>query len=101
VGFDWRAVVLSLFGLLVAFTAYSWLLRNVTTALAATYAYVNPVVAVGLGWLIAREPLTLRMLVAAAVIVGSVALITMFGAEQSSSWARDLHDSECPAHPCA
>ena len=92
---------LSLFGSLVAFTAYSWLLRNVTTALAATYAYVNPVVAVGLGWLIAREPLTLRMLVAAAVIIGSVALITTFGAEQSSSSARELHDSECPAHPCA
>jgi len=74
---------LTLFGSLVGFTAYSWLLRNVTPARAATYAYVNPVVAVILGWLLAHEPLTLRMLIAAAVIVGSVALITTFGREHA------------------
>jgi hypothetical protein len=59
---SWRSlasvVYLTVFGSLVAFTAYSWLLRNVTTARAATYAYVNPVVAVLLGWLFASEPLT-------------------------------------------
>jgi drug/metabolite transporter (DMT)-like permease len=44
---------------------------------------VNPVVAVILGWLLAHEPLTLRMLIAAAVIVGSVALITTFGREHA------------------
>ena len=43
-------VYLGLFGSLVGFTAYSWLLNNVTPARAATYAYVNPVVAVLLGW---------------------------------------------------
>jgi drug/metabolite transporter (DMT)-like permease len=74
-------VYLIVFGSIVAFTAYNWLLRNVTVARAATYAYINPVVAVLLGWLIASEPLTPRMLVAAAVIVGSVALITTYGAE--------------------
>ena len=93
---------LAVFGSLVAFTAYSWLLHNVTPARAATYAYVNPVVAVLLGWLIASEPLTLRMIIAAAVIVGSVALITTFGREHAPVRpAPPIHDSECPTHPCA
>jgi drug/metabolite transporter (DMT)-like permease len=92
---------LSLVGSLVAFTAYSWLLRNVTPAAAATYAYVNPVVAVLLGWLIASEPLTWRMLLAAAVIIGSVVLITTFGAEHAASASAEGHDSECPTLPCA
>ena len=91
---------LVLFGSLVAFTAYGWLLRNVTPALAATYAYVNPVVAVLLGWLLASEPLTLRMLLAAAVIICSVVLITTYSAEHTQG-ADDLHDSECPTPPCA
>ena len=94
-------VYLSLVGSLVAFTAYSWLLQNVTPAAAATYAYVNPVVAVLLGWSIASEPLTLRMLVAAAVIVGSVVLITTFGAKHSAVAATEGSDSECPTLPCA
>ena len=72
---------LTVFGSIVAFTAYSWLLRNVSLARATTYAYVNPVVAVLLGWLIAGEPLTPRMLIGAAVIVGSVVLITTYGTE--------------------
>lgn len=92
---------LTLFGSLVSFTAYSWLLNNVTTARAATYAYVNPVVAVLLGWLIASEPLTPKMMLAAAIIVGSVVLITTFGHEHTAATAPDLHDSDCPTHPCA
>ena len=92
---------LTVFGSLVAFTAYSWLLNNVTPARAATYAYVNPVVAVFLGWLIASEPLTPKMILAAAIIVGSVALITTFGHERTPSTAPALHDSDCPTHPCA
>jgi drug/metabolite transporter (DMT)-like permease len=91
---------LVLFGSLVAFTAYSWLLRNVTTSRAATYAYVNPVVAVLLGWLLASEPLTLRMIVAAAVIVCSVVLITTYGSDHAQPEA-EVHDSECPTYPCA
>lgn len=95
-------IYLIVFGGLVVFTAYSWLLRNVTPARAATYAYVNPVVAVLLGWLFAGESLTLRMLVAAGVIVGSVALITTFGREHTAAATPDgLHDSDCPTHPCA
>lgn len=92
---------LLIFGSLVGFTAYSWLLNNVAPARAATYAYVNPVVAVLLGWLIASEPLTKQMLVAAAVIIGSVILITTFGREHTPTTAPALHDSECPTPPCA
>jgi drug/metabolite transporter (DMT)-like permease len=65
------------FGSLVAFSAYVWLLRVSTPARVSTYAYVNPVVAVLLGWAFAEEALTLRMLIAAAVIVSGVALITL------------------------
>jgi len=91
---------LIVFGSLVAFTAYSWLLRNVAPARAATYAYVNPVVAVVLGWLIASEPITGRTLVAAAVIVGSVVLITTFGTEGPAKQPTP-DTSDCPSHPCA
>ena len=65
------------FGSLVGFTAYIYLLGATTPAKASTYAYVNPVVAVVLGWAVAGEPLTPRMLVAAAIILGGVALITL------------------------
>ncbi|HTK37812.1 MAG TPA: EamA family transporter, partial [Pyrinomonadaceae bacterium] len=58
------------------FTAYSWLLRNAPPPIVATYAYVNPIVAVLLGWLIAGETFTGQMLIGAGVIVGSVVLIT-------------------------
>ena len=88
---------LLVFGSLVGFTAYSWLLNNVTPAMATTYAYVNPVVAVFLGWLIAGEPLTRRMLLAAVVIISSVVLITTFSREPEAA----VHDSQCPTPPCA
>ncbi|HEX6864833.1 MAG TPA: EamA family transporter, partial [Thermoanaerobaculia bacterium] len=68
---------LVVFGAL-GFTAYVWLLRVTTPALVSTYAYVNPVVAVFLGWALAGEPLTGKMLGAAAVILTGVALITVF-----------------------
>lgn len=67
---------LIIFGSLIGYSAYVWLLRVATPALASTYAYVNPVVAVFLGWLLAGERLTGRIVVASAVIVGAVALIT-------------------------
>jgi drug/metabolite transporter (DMT)-like permease len=62
-------------GSVVAFTAYSWLLRAVAPARAATYAYVNPLVAVLLGWALAGEELTARMLLASGVITASVVVI--------------------------
>ncbi|MEO8294828.1 MAG: EamA family transporter [Gemmatimonadota bacterium] len=67
---------LILFGSLVGFTSYVWLLRVSSPTRAATYAYVNPVVAVFLGWALASEAITLRTILAAAVIVGGVVLIT-------------------------
>ena len=67
---------LVVFGSLVAFSAYSWLIRTTEPTLVATHAYVNPVVAVFLGWLIANEPVGPRTLVASALIVGSVVLLT-------------------------
>jgi drug/metabolite transporter (DMT)-like permease len=91
---------LAIFGAL-GFTAYGYLLRNVSTSRAATYAYVNPAVAVFLGWLFASEPLTMRMLVAAAVIVGSVALITTYGSEHATAATEEFHDSEHSVRPCA
>ncbi|HEX6675575.1 MAG TPA: EamA family transporter [Actinomycetes bacterium] len=66
---------LVVFGSLLAFTAYAWLLRNVRTSVAATYAYVNPVVAVALGWAFGDEPVSGRTLLAGAVILAGVALI--------------------------
>ena len=68
---------LVVFGSLVGFTAYIWLLGVSTPARVSTYAYVNPVVAVFLGWALAGEPVTPRVLVAAAVIVAAVAVITL------------------------
>jgi drug/metabolite transporter (DMT)-like permease len=64
------------FGSLLGFTAYVYLLAHTTAAKAATYAYVNPVVAVLLGWALANEPVTMRTLLAAAVILAGVAIIT-------------------------
>jgi drug/metabolite transporter (DMT)-like permease len=65
------------FGSLIGFTAYLYLLGHTTAAKAATYAYVNPVVAVLLGWAFAHEPINARTLVAAAVILAGVAIITV------------------------
>ena len=69
-------VYLILFGSLLGFTAYAWLLQTVSATMAATYAYVNPVVAMLLGWLFAGEELSLNTLIGAAIIVVSVVLIT-------------------------
>ncbi len=66
---------LVVFGSLVAFSAYAWLLQHAPIAKVATYAYVNPVVAIVLGWLILDEVITSLTLVGAAIIVCSVALI--------------------------
>jgi drug/metabolite transporter (DMT)-like permease len=62
-------------GSLLAFTAYSWLLRNAPISKVATYAYVNPVVAIFLGWWILHERITASVLVGAGVILSSVAFI--------------------------
>jgi drug/metabolite transporter (DMT)-like permease len=68
---------LIVFGSLIAFTAYLYMLAHTTAAKAATYAYVNPIVAVLLGWAFASEPVSARTLLAAAVILAGVAIITL------------------------
>jgi len=66
---------LVLFGSVVTFTAYTWLLRVSTPARVGTYAFVNPVVAVLLGWAVAGEALTARLLVALVVVLAGVGLV--------------------------
>jgi drug/metabolite transporter (DMT)-like permease len=67
---------LIVFGSLIGFTAYSWLLKNAQPSMVATYAYVNPVIAVFLGWMIADESLTVPIMIGAAFVVISVVLVT-------------------------
>ena len=68
-------VYLVLVGAIVGYTAYIWLLRHCDPSKVATYAYVNPVIAVLLGTFFAGETLTLRTVAAAAVIIGAVAVV--------------------------
>lgn len=74
---------LVVFGSLIGFTAFAWLLRVSSPAKVSTYAFVNPVIAVLLGWAIAHEPVGPRTIIAAAVIIGAVALITMAKARRA------------------
>lgn len=88
---EWKSVVLSditvrswlglvfliVFGSMLTYSAYTWLLRAAPVSLVSTYAYVNPLVAILLGSLFAQEVLTVRILVAALVIVGSVVVINI------------------------
>jgi drug/metabolite transporter (DMT)-like permease len=68
-------VYLITFGSLLAFTSYAWLLQNAPISKVSTYAYVNPVVAIALGWLFLDEGITALTLVGAGIIVASVALV--------------------------
>ncbi|HEX6823149.1 MAG TPA: EamA family transporter [Candidatus Sulfotelmatobacter sp.] len=83
-GLHWSAIsvksilglaYLIVFGSIVAFTSYTWLLQRCAPALVATHTYANPVVAVLLGWLLAGEALTLRVVVASIAILGAIVLI--------------------------
>ncbi|KAF0227070.1 MAG: hypothetical protein FD133_1234 [Erysipelotrichaceae bacterium] len=73
----WSLGYLILFGSIVAYSAYIWLLKHVDPAWVSTYAFVNPVVAVFLGWLLAKENLSLNALFAAALIVISIIFMTL------------------------
>jgi drug/metabolite transporter (DMT)-like permease len=75
---SWLAFAyLVIIGSLVAFPTYVWLLEHSTPAKVSTYAYVNPVVAMFLGWAILHEPMNLRIIAAALIIIGAVAIITI------------------------
>ena len=85
----WGLIYLITFGSLVGFVAYGWLLHNAPISLTSTYAYVNPVVAVFLGWLLANEELNARIALASAIIIGSVIFINY--ARQLSTRKADEH----------
>ncbi|MFD9125174.1 EamA family transporter [Kitasatospora sp. NPDC059571] len=73
---SWAALgYLVVFGSLVAFSAYAWLLQRAPLPLVATYAYVNPVVAVLLGWLVLSEPLTWPIVLGGGIVVAGVCLV--------------------------
>jgi len=71
----WGLIYLITFGSLIGFVSYGWLLHNAPVSLMSTYAYVNPVVAVFLGWLFAGEALNARIAVASVIIIGAVIFI--------------------------
>src|SRR5205814_3265897 len=68
---------LVLFGSLIGFSTFTWLMKHSTPAKVSTYAYVNPIVAVFLGWLVLHEAVNPRIFVAAAIIIAGVAIITV------------------------
>lgn len=72
----WAFGYLILFGSLIGFSTFVWLMKHSTPARVSTYAYVNPLVAVFLGWLVLNESISARTLAAAAMIVGAVVIIT-------------------------
>jgi drug/metabolite transporter (DMT)-like permease len=82
----------------VAFTAYAWLLQNAPLSKVATYAYVNPVVAIVLGWLILSERITAVTLAGAAIIVVSVALVVRV---ESRPRPRGRRQPDAAEQPCA
>lgn len=73
----WAWAYLIVFGSLIGFTTFVWLMKHSTPSHVATYAYVNPVVAMFLGWLILKEPVGPRTLLASAIIIAGVAIITV------------------------
>jgi drug/metabolite transporter (DMT)-like permease len=91
-------VYLFIFGSIVGFSAYLWLLRVTTASRVSTYAYVNPIVAVFLGWALAGEALSGRVALAAVVIVGAVALIIRHGGEDAAVTGADA-DLGCEKAP--
>ncbi|MBP0448023.1 EamA family transporter [Kitasatospora sp. RG8] len=88
-GRSWLALgYLVVVGSLVGFTAYAWLLQSAPLTLVATYAYVNPVVAVLLGWLVLAEPLTGPTLLGGAIVVAGVCLVVSVSRRPARSASR-------------
>jgi drug/metabolite transporter (DMT)-like permease len=83
-------VYLVLFGSLLGFTAYLWLLKNVGVARASTYAFVNPVVAIFLGWALAGEKLDAQTAIAALFVLVAVILITIYHNEPKKSHHKEV-----------
>lgn len=87
---------LILFGSIIAFSAYVWLLRVSTPAKVSTYAFVNPGVAVFLGWLLADEPMTPRVGLATGLIILAVVLVTFSRRRRPDKRDRKPAEEESP-----
>jgi drug/metabolite transporter (DMT)-like permease len=92
---------LTLIGTVVAFAAFNWLLKHVSPTLVATYTFVNPVIAVLLGWAFLGETPTLWMLVGAVLIIASVAGLLLARGRSSrtekKSWSTPIPVRRAPA----
>jgi drug/metabolite transporter (DMT)-like permease len=92
-------VYLIFIGSMLAFTSYAWLLRNAPLSLVGTYAYVNPIVAVALGMLFLNETLSLRTIIASAIIVVAVAIIVSARNRLGSQEPAEKPATEPPGEP--
>jgi len=92
---------LIVFGSIVAFTAYTWLLQRCPPTLVATHTYANPIVAVLLGWLLASEALTMRLLLGSVAILGAVVLIRRGERETERRAVEPATDAEESFEQCA
>lgn len=91
-------------GSLVGFVAYNWLLGHVPASLVGTYAYVNPLVAILVGWLLGGEELTGWILAGMVVILAGVALVRAGGRKQGQpdpQWAEEIECSDAPGRYAA
>ncbi len=84
----WSLAFLVVAGTVLGFGAYTWLLRHTSPATVGTYSFVNPVVALALGWIVGDEPFSLRTIVAATVVLSAVGLIWKSSHEAGTSFRR-------------
>ncbi len=84
-------IYLTLAGTVVAFSAYVWLLERVAPTFVGTYTFVNPIIAVILGWAILREPLSATTLVGGGLIIGSI--ISLLAFDPLSNKKQAPHDT--------
>jgi drug/metabolite transporter (DMT)-like permease len=98
--FSLRSIVavlyLIVFGSIAGYSAYTWLLANVSVSTVATYAYVNPIVAVALGAIFLAEPITPRTLIAAVLIIGAVIAMVSGRPRASEEPARQIEGAVEP-----
>lgn len=92
----WSIAYLVVSGSLIGFTAYIWLLEHVPPPKVATYAYVNPIVAVFLGWLLLHERVDLFTMAGTVIIIGSVALVNTAKQHRPSAAAEAVETEELP-----
>lgn len=93
----WLSVMfLAIFGTLVGYTSYSFLLRNVSISSVATYAYINPIVAVLLGWLLLNEPVTRSQCVGIAIVLVAVAIVVSTSPHSSRKQSKILATETTP-----